>query len=69
MKKLFFSLFVLFSVLTACHYGADEAQESVERNKKYKTEGSKVEVEAATQLPADLNLGDTAKSTPDSLKN
>lgn len=39
MKKLFFAAIALSIVsLSACHYGQDEAKQTLERNEQYKSE-------------------------------
>lgn len=48
MKKGLLLSFVFAITLTACHYGKDEAQKGLERNKSYKEK--KGELEAATAI-------------------
>lgn len=61
MKKLLF-LGLLTATLSACHYGQDEAQKTIETNEQYKSEKAdysvnranvKPEAPAATPAPAD----------------
>ena len=48
----------LFAVtFSACHYGQEEAEETVERNKKYKSESYRVDRENSTKLPDDAAAG------------
>lgn len=70
MKKGLLLSFVFAITLTACHYGKDEAQKGLERNKSYKEK--KGELEAATAidgeylktLPSNKDLKGATTATP-----
>lgn len=72
MKKLFAAAIVVTS-LSACHYGQDEAKQTLERNELYKTEKADYSVNRAGEYgkEGESKVADTTTtSTPaDSTKH
>jgi hypothetical protein len=63
MKKILASTLVI-TLLTACHYGQDEAKQTLERNELYKSEKSDYSVNKAGEYG---NPNETAKTSVDSI--
>jgi phage protein D len=69
MKKAFFALAVvaLFSV-SACHYGQDEAKQTIQDNEKYKTENKDYSINRAGER-GKKNNNATEVATPAAEQN
>ncbi len=63
MKKILASALVIVS-LSACHYGQDEAKQTLERNELYKTEKADYSVNKAGEYG---NPNETTKAVVDTL--
>lgn len=65
MKKLFAAAIVVAS-LSACHYGQDEAKQTLERNELYKTEKTDYSVNRAGEYgkEGETKVVDTTASAP-----
>jgi hypothetical protein len=63
MKKILASALVIVS-LSACHYGQDEAKQTLERNELYKTEKADYSVNRAGEYG---NPNETTKSVVDTV--
>lgn len=65
MNKLFATLVVITS-LSACHYGQDDAKQTLERNEQYKTEKAEYSVNRAGEYgnPNNKQKPDTLTAAP-----
>ena len=63
MKKLL-AIFIISAGLTACHYGTEEAQKTLDANEQYNTENAEYSVNRANVSAADeATPSDTVAAT------
>lgn len=64
MKKLL-AIFIISASLTACHYGTEEAQKTLDANEQYKSENAEYSVNRANVSAADETApADTVTAAP-----
>ena len=65
MKKII-AIIAVVGTLSACHYGTQEAQNTLKDNEKYKTDEAGYSINRANVAAAEENTADTAVVATDS---